>query len=168
MTHSHHPTHPGPAPATPQRPPMPAPARRLRGARHLAALAAAVLTQAAWAQPAPKVLGELLDRGGTPVAAPDVRALIAGATMSGNGVEGRPFDLFMAADGRLTGVVGFARVEAKGTWQVDDQARLCVDLVWGKDQPLKRCFAWFRLGEQYFEAQDGGRGAVLMERRVAR
>jgi hypothetical protein len=147
---------------------MPAPARRLRGAHHLAALAAAVLTQAAWAQPAPKAVGELLDRGGMQLSSADLRALLAGASMRGTGLEGRPFELMMSPDGRLSGVVGFERVDATGIWLVDDQDRLCVDMVWAKEQPLKRCFPWFRLGEQYFQALGTDRGKALMPRTVAR
>lgn len=155
-------------PAGPLRGQARAPGPRLGAARTLAALAAAMVAASATAQPAPKAVGELLDRGGVQLAAADVRALLAGASMRGNGEEGRPFELFMAPDGRLNGVVGFARVEAKGTWLVDDQNRLCVDMVWSKGQPLKRCHPWYRLGEQHFQAFDADRGAALMPRTVAK
>lgn len=156
------------APADPPSGQAGAPFPRFVAARTLAALAAAMVAAGAAAQPAPKAVGELLDRGGTQLAAADVRALLAGASMRGNGEEGRPFELFMAPDGRLNGVVGFARVEAKGTWLVDDQNRLCVDMVWSKSEPLKRCHPWYRLGEQHFQAFDADRGATLMPRTVAK
>ena len=139
------------------------------GARWLAAVCVAVLGTAAWAQQAPKVVGELLDRGGSRVAAQDMRSLVTGASVSGNGQEGRPFNLHLAADGSVNGVAGFARVEARGTWDVDDRALLCLKIAWGSGaESRSRYFPWFKLGEQYFESPGTDHGSVLMLRTVSK
>lgn len=139
------------------------------GVRWLAVASVVVLGPAAWAQQAPKSVGDLLDRGGSRVAAQDMRSLVTGASVSGNGLGGGPFILRLAADGRVNGVAGFARVEVNGTWEVDDKGQLCLKVSWSSGaESRSRCFPWFKLGEQYFESPLADHGSALMPRIVSR
>ncbi|MBL8323532.1 MAG: hypothetical protein JNJ89_01100 [Rubrivivax sp.] len=158
-------------PATPPGPEQgPHPRERTSGKAARAFFAmAALFCAGAVAQPAPATIGEALDQGGAQLSAAEVKALLTGARIAGlGGARQAPFELNLSGDGRLSGVVGRARLNATGTWTVNDQGQLCTVVSWSSGESASACAHWFKLGGSYFTSVMTTRDAVAMARTVTK
>ena len=124
----------------------------------------------------PNTVANLLDRGGKRLTRDEVAALLSGATVSGTQI-GRPtttFEMLYKADGAASGTA-FNRAGSRGdvltvtgTWTIDADGRLCVDLRNNYGFPIQGCTVYFLLEGSYYSASGEGRDAELYRRDIKR
>ena len=128
----------------------------------------------------PTTVANLLDRGGKRLTRDEVAALLSGATVSGTQI-GRPtttFEMLYKADGTASGTA-FNRAGSRGdfrggvltvtgTWTIDADGRLCVDLRNNYGDPIQGCTVYFLLEGSYYSASGEGTGAELYRRDIKR
>jgi hypothetical protein len=118
--------------------------------------------------------GDLLDRGGRKLASEEVKALIAGATITG--VQGGnfpdvTFETVYGADGVVTGKAwrsGMLFTKVKGKWSIDQSGRLCSDLLNDRQETIGGCFAYYALGNSYYVPLGDTRSSEVNQRTVKR
>jgi hypothetical protein len=121
----------------------------------------------------PSTVGDLLTKGGKRLAREEMVSLIAGATMSGVQIDRSDvtFENEYKSDGT---VKGFARNAAigllsiTGTWSVDEQGRLCVDLSNNRGGIIRNCTVFFVLDGQYYSAGTEARETRVWLRSIKR
>jgi hypothetical protein len=118
-------------------------------------------------------LGELLDKGAKRLDAAELKALLTGATISGNPYKGpTTFELTFVADGNATGRIYGLRVDASpamaGTWLVNEQGQICTQLVANAFGGLKSCSSYYSLNNVYYAAQSDERTAIVRMRTIKR
>jgi hypothetical protein len=89
----------------------------------------------------------------TPLAAPDVKALLAGNTLDAvtalKRFEGKPFRLHLKADGGLT-IVTFEGKRDTGSWEVLGDGQYCSQYTETR-KGMRKCFTVHRAGNGEFE-----------------
>ena len=113
---------------------------------------AATLLLAATAHAQYKV-SEVVAKGGQVMNAQQIRAELGGATVSGTTENGFQFELKLATDGKIEGMVHGPRNSsgAAGTWTVNARNQLCTDIsytIWRNT--VQRCVWYWKAGEEYF------------------
>jgi len=110
---------------------------------------------------------ELTAKGAKPLTASEVRAVIVGSEVSGDGKLGGTLYEVAGADGSLggTGVGTQGSFTYFGTWSINNNGDYCFSRE-SRDWPwsMKGCERWFGLGSDYFAVRDG----VLYKRGVKR
>lgn len=101
---------------------------------------------------------DLLAKGAKRLTAPEIRAVIVGSEVSGEGKLGGTLYEVARADGSLsgTGVGTQGSFSYFGTWSINDNGDYCFaresnDWPWS----MKGCERWFVLGSDYFAVRDG-------------
>jgi hypothetical protein len=120
-------------------------------------------------------LSALLDRGAQRVGGAELQALVLGATMSGlilrenSRVE---FEIAYAGDGtlngRLYGLSPHTSPAVQGTWTVDDEGRLCTNIVTMASGHQKTCIPFYKLENTYYAASSDAASAVVRPRKIQR
>jgi len=99
-----------------------------------------------------ETLGSILDKGAKKMQGSAVRTAIAG----GMPKSIRPYPeaedvTFSMSDGSMKGYFAAYNVWATGSWEVDDQGRLCFDGFSGWVSEV--CYHWFKLGDAIYLLQ---------------
>jgi hypothetical protein len=120
----------------------------------------------------PANLGEILDKGAKRLEAGMLKALVTGAKVEGKSFKGRTeIEFTYQADGKVTGRVWYTHPDVSpavnGTWSINDQGRLCVDLMGGWGQ-FKGCNPWYSVNNVYYSAESDDRSAFARMRKVKR
>ena len=110
-------------------------------------------------------IDSLMSKGAQPVTAAEIRTVVVGAEVAGEGNSGGTLFEVARADGSLGGIgVGTqGSFNYFGTWWVSDNGDYCFDRK-SNDWPwsMKGCERWYRLGSDYYAV----RGGVLQKRSV--
>jgi hypothetical protein len=120
-------------------------------------------------------LGELLDKGGKRLDAAELKALLIGATASGGATRGNlDTETTFANDGKATGRFYGTHPEIspsyRGTWNINEQGQICVDMTPDAHQirPFKGCSSYYSLNNVYYVAASDDRSAVVRMRKMRR
>jgi len=123
----------------------------------------------------PANLGELLDKGAKRLDASELKALLAGAQVSGGILRSGSrlsFDNTFMIDGKINGRFYGLPVDAapgmNGTWIIDERGQLCTQTVSIAFGASKGCSFYYTLNNVYYAAQSEDRGAIARMRKVVR
>lgn len=124
----------------------------------------------------PKTLGELLDKGAKRLDAAEMKALVTGATTKGTTSGGRlDMETTFSADGTAAGRFWGGHPEMpplyNGTWSINEQGQLCIDLMAAERSigRMKGCGWWYSLnGVYYVSFGSEERTSVVRSRKVTR
>lgn len=120
----------------------------------------------------PANLGELLDKGAKRLEANALKALVTGAKVEGKSFTSRTeIEFTYETDGKLSGRFWYTHPDVSpgvnGTWSINDQGQLCVDMMGGWGQ-YKGCNSWYTANNVYYSAQSDDRSALARIRKVKR
>lgn len=119
-------------------------------------------------------LGDLLDHGGRKLTADEVKALVAGATITGvqgGNFQNVTFENMYAAGGSVTGNAwnsGVWFTKIKGKWSIDQKGQLCSDLLNDRQDKIANCFPFYALGSNYYAARGDERSSEVNQRTFKR
>ncbi|HYL89469.1 MAG TPA: hypothetical protein VEU32_11995 [Burkholderiales bacterium] len=98
-------------------------------------------------------VSELVAQGGQVMTAEQIRAEIAGSTISGTSEQGIQFEMQLARDGKLAGTVYTPRGASgiSGTWTINAKNQICSDfVVEASGNSVQRCVWYWKAGGEYY------------------
>ena len=106
-------------------------------------------------------LKDLVDRGGRKLDKEQLRQLVTGATVNGFQSNARTYRNLYKADGTVTGggvnvVDGGNYNSWQGTWRIDDDARICIDVLNAFGNRVQGCNPYYLLDGKYFSGSSTG------------
>lgn len=141
-------------------------------ARLLAILFTFFFAGAAIGEDIPGTVGELTGKGGTQVNAEELKALLAGATVSGTQMTTTTkFKNTYGADGTIDGTAiteGAAPISMKGNWSVVLGGAVINDFRPSTGRAFQSKAYWYKLDGKYFQAGGTAPYEKLMPREVNR
>jgi hypothetical protein len=115
-------------------------------------VALGVLTAAGPAYAQYKV-SEIVAQGGQVMTGEQLRAELAGSTVSGMTENGFQFELSLARDGKVEGTIYTPRgpTAAAGTWTINGKNQICSSLVFtASGNTVERCNWYWKAGGEYY------------------
>lgn len=113
-----------------------------------------------------KNLGTVLDAGAVRLSKQDVLAKVIGSWIEFTTRSGMVFQFQPDQEGRVFGHArGFkSSTRLKGSWQIDDDGKLCLDFRGEKYGEFQRCHFWFGSQDGFWSSPStDDRNAVVLE-----